>query len=110
MIPVRLRYRHWIPRLAGVQAIVLYPYVLFSATKEKVSPLLLKHEMVHVRQVRREGWIRFYAAYLREYFALRLRGKSRDEAYRKISFEREAYASAGQIELSEAEKKETGLA
>ena len=109
MIPVRLRYRHWIPRLIGVDAIVLYPYVLFTGAKEGIAPLLLKHEMIHVRQVRREGWAGFYARYLKEYFSLRLKGKNRNEAYRNISFEQEAYELAGAVELSEMEKKEVGV-
>jgi hypothetical protein len=89
---------------------VLYPYVLFSEPRTEVSSTLLQHELIHVRQVRSNGWLRFYAQYLREYFSLRLSGSSGEEAYRNISFEKEAYAFAGQIVLSEAEKVETGLA
>jgi hypothetical protein len=110
LIKLRLRYEHWIPRRLGVRAIVLYPYVLFSGGRAEVGPLLLRHEMIHVRQVRRSGWLRFYARYLKEYFFFRLRGNSGPEAYRKISFEDEAYALAEKIDLTEAEKREVDLA
>lgn len=110
MTSLRLRYEHWIPRRLAVRAIVLYPYVLFSDSRERVDALLLRHEIVHVRQVRRLGWWRFYSHYLWEYFRHRCSGMEGEAAYRKISFEQEAYALAPALEISEAEKKETGLA
>lgn len=54
--------------------------------------IALRHELVHVRQVRRHGVIAFYCRWLSEYFANRFRGVSSHEAYRRISFEREAFS------------------
>jgi hypothetical protein len=110
LIAVRARFSHWIPRGLGVKAIVLYPYMLFSAAREEVELSLWRHEMIHVRQVRHCGWLRFYGRYLAEYFTQRLGGKSAQQASRDISFEQDAYGMANRIELTEAEKKETGLA
>ena len=58
----RLRYgRKWV-RFTGHDAIVLYPYVFF---REKFPPAdLIKHELVHVKQVQRLGWFKFYFLYL----------------------------------------------
>ncbi|MGH9458323.1 MAG: eCIS core domain-containing protein [Thermoanaerobaculia bacterium] len=54
---------------------------------------VIRHELAHVDQVRRLGLVRFLAAYVREYLALRLRGLGHVAAYRAISFEREARAA-----------------
>lgn len=105
---IRVRNGHWIPRLLKVEGIVLYPYVLFA--RREISPVLLAHEMVHVRQVRARGWLAFYGGYLREYLRGRLSGQSHDAAYRAISFEDEAYRTQGLIALTEAEQRELGLA
>jgi hypothetical protein len=51
---------------------------------------ILAHELVHVAQIERVGWLRFYGRYLREYIANRRKGMSASEAYRRISFEEEA--------------------
>lgn len=76
-------------RRFGIRGMVLYPFILYSSRTP--DPELIRHELVHVAQIRRLGVIRFYATYLFEYFVLRLRGFSHDSAYRGISFEREAY-------------------
>lgn len=106
---VRPRYNHWFAKILGVKAIVLYPYILFSEKKEEVSLFTLQHEMIHVRQVREFGWIRFYSTYLWEYFRHRLRTKSRAQAYYQISFEKEAYQNQDRVVLSESECHEIGL-
>ncbi|HEV2721856.1 MAG TPA: hypothetical protein VG323_17685 [Thermoanaerobaculia bacterium] len=53
--------------------------------------ILLRHEMVHVRQMEQLGVIVFLARYLGEYVRNRFRGMSHDAAYRAISFEAEAF-------------------
>jgi hypothetical protein len=54
--------------------------------------VLLAHEAAHAAQYERLGAWRFRWRYLLEYARGRLRGLSRDAAYRAISFEREARA------------------
>ena len=54
--------------------------------------VLLRHEMVHVRQMEQLGVPRFLWRYVGEYVRNRLRGMDHDAAYRAISFEREAFA------------------
>lgn len=46
------------------QAIVLYPFVFYKSqeAKDKYGA----HEMIHVEQVQRLGWFKFYASYLWE--------------------------------------------
>ncbi len=54
---------------------------------------LLRHEIEHVRQINRIGLIRFYARYGVEYVRHRRAGMTSWDAYRAISFEREARAA-----------------
>jgi hypothetical protein len=58
-------------------------YVIDDAT--------LRHELVHFRQIQRLGLFTFYWTWAREYVANRRRGMNSDEAYRRISLEREAF-------------------
>jgi hypothetical protein len=51
---------------------------------------LLRHELVHVRQWRELGAIRFLVRYLGDYLRWRLRGYGHWAAYRRIPLEVEA--------------------
>jgi hypothetical protein len=54
---------------------------------------LIRHELAHVKQVGRLGFFRFLFRYVREYVRNRRRGLGAAEAYRRISFEEEAFAA-----------------
>ncbi len=54
---------------------------------------LLRHELVHVRQIERLGAMRFYSTYVREYVHNRRWGLPPSEAYRRISLEIQAFAA-----------------
>ena len=56
---------------------------------------LLAHELVHVRQWRELGAVRFLWRYLGSYARGRLRGLRHRDAYAAIPFEREARVTAG---------------
>ncbi|HEY2332490.1 MAG TPA: DUF4157 domain-containing protein [Acidimicrobiales bacterium] len=51
---------------------------------------LLRHELVHVDQWRRLGFLRFSVQYLGSYLQSRLAGASHHDAYRRIPLEIEA--------------------
>src|SRR6185295_3019313 len=51
---------------------------------------LLRHELAHVKQIAEVGLFAFYWRYVAEYVRNRRRGMSSHDAYRHISFEREA--------------------
>lgn len=96
---VRVGYPLWLRPflLRGVVALTLGRRIFLSrellAGREERVEAVLRHELVHVRQARRLGAVRFVAAYFGEYVALRRRGLPHVEAYRAISFEREAAAA-----------------
>lgn len=54
---------------------------------------LVRHELVHVRQMGEIGFLPFLWRYLREYAGNRRRGMSHDDAYLAVSFEVEAFAA-----------------
>ena len=78
-----------IAKVLNVQAIVLYPFVFFA--EKNPGDILINHEMIHITQIKKLGVLRFYFHYIREYFSGRQKGLNHHEAYRSISFEKEAY-------------------
>lgn len=76
-------------KLLKIEGIVLYPFIFFAA--KDPHAVLDNHERIHCDQIRRDGVIVFYTRYLWEYFMNRRKGMNRDQAYRAISYEKEAY-------------------
>lgn len=89
---VRHLTRHWLPALLGATAVALGRRVYWS---HDIVPSLVAHEMVHVRQWREHGTVRFLARYLGDYARGRMRGLGHCDAYLAIEFEREARAAEG---------------
>lgn len=85
---IRRVYNSWIPQLFNVGAITLYPFILFRRTvlgikaNRKNPEHLFKHEYIHIEQVRKLGWFRFYFTYLVE---------CKRNGYRQNKYEVEAY-------------------
>jgi len=52
---------------------------------------LINHEQVHLSQIQKDGVLKFYFNYLKEYFHGRRQGLSHYKAYRNISYEKEAF-------------------
>ena len=73
----------------GTAGMTLGRWILLRRGKEHDRGLLA-HEMVHVRQWRERGVIRFLGAYVGEYLRARSRGLGHWDAYRAICFEVEA--------------------
>jgi hypothetical protein len=73
----------------GIRGIVLYPFVIFAP--KHPDAILKHHEYIHWQQVKAHGFFYFYLIYLRDYLKGRKKGLNHDQAYREISFEKEAY-------------------
>lgn len=104
---VKIKYRHWafrLPLLRHYRGICLGRTILFKHGEEDISQTLLRHELAHQEQIAREGMLRFYAVYLRDYFRNLARYKSHWAAYRNIPFEVEARAA--EETLSPAAKRD----
>lgn len=76
-------------KLFQINGIVLWPFVLYA---EKF-PLeeVMRHEQVHLEQIRKDGVLTFYLRYLEDYLKGRANGLSHHEAYLNIPYEKEAY-------------------
>ncbi len=89
---IRIVRNSRIPPLCGEWATTIYPFIFLkaglSADQERI---ILSHEMIHVAQVERLGWLRFYTSYIVYYIKGRLKGLSHKDAYLAIPFEAEAY-------------------
>lgn len=70
-------------------AITLYPFVF---TRAKLNATQLRHEEIHAEQQKELMLVVFYILYFAEWIINLVRYKGANMAYRRISFEREAYA------------------
>jgi hypothetical protein len=92
---IRPIFGFWPLRFAGIKAITLYPFIFFrysSLYYLMYDPNVLKHEMIHVEQIRRVGFFKFYLTY-----------PFRHRRYEGEAYEREGYA------LTLNERRELGL-
>lgn len=85
----------------GIEGVTYWRYVIVDAAvlrgdRDRLARLAI-HELVHVRQFSTVGYLPFVFSYVRQYLSGRLRGLSGYDAYRAISFEREARELTAQI-------------
>ncbi|MDO4225212.1 MAG: hypothetical protein Q4C75_04915 [Bergeyella zoohelcum] len=72
--------------------ITLFPFILVKNRRDKYNKTLINHEKIHLRQQIELLVVFFYIWYVAEYYYHFFRLKNPYQAYRSISFEREAYA------------------
>ena len=82
--------RPWLWR--DVAAITIGRRVWISEGARDLEPLI-RHELVHVRQMGEVGVLRFLWRYVRHYIRNRRRGMRHHEAYLAIPYEVEAFAA-----------------
>jgi hypothetical protein len=90
---VRFRFPWWLrPFTRGILGITLGRRVYLDGMAADAHKTL-RHELAHVRQIRRLGLFRFYGRFAREYVDNRRRGWPAHHAYQRISLELEALAA-----------------
>jgi hypothetical protein len=89
-----------------LEGIVLWPFVFISKPKDKTSPRILKHELTHVDQVRREGPLKFYTKYLYYIYKSRQQNGDFQNAFFYNEYEDEAYENENHP-LTDEEIRET---
>lgn len=87
---MKIIYNRVIPFGRKFLAINLFG-VLFA--KGECTSSLLNHEMIHTAQMKELLYIPFYIIYVLEWLVRMIQYRNSFEAYRNISFEREAYSN-----------------
>ena len=85
-----LVFKYLIPR--GFRGFTIFPFIFLLNKKDKLNPVLLNHERIHIRQQIELLVIPFYLCYGIEFLVRLVQYKNRRTAYYNISFEREAYS------------------
>ncbi|MDO5616958.1 MAG: hypothetical protein Q4G16_12250 [Cruoricaptor ignavus] len=76
-----------------INGICLFPFILLSNPKDKSNKRLINHEKIHYRQQMELLVIPFYIWYVVEFYYWNFKLKDSFLAYKRISFEREAFAN-----------------
>jgi hypothetical protein len=74
-----------------INGITLFPFIFIRKLEDKDNKILINHEKIHLRQQVELCIVFFYIWYLVEYYYWLIKLKKPYDAYRRISFEREAY-------------------
>ena len=97
---MKVIYNNIIP-FPGFKAINIFG-VLFARTGSKIDSTTINHESIHTAQMKELLYIFFYIWYVLEWI---VRLFMKGNAYRNISFEREAYDNESNLEyLDERDK------
>lgn len=99
---VRIFYNSWFANMIVGKNITLYPFI-FMMSNEQTSRAnhILNHEWIHILQIRKIGFFKFYGTYLVQYVRNLLTYWSFDKAYMAITYEQEAYAGQNDLCLPE---------
>lgn len=74
-----------------ISGITLFPFIILQRKEDRDNPVLVNHEKIHLRQQLELLILPFYFLYVTEYILRFIYLKNSYQAYRSISFEREAY-------------------
>lgn len=83
--------------ISGYTAIMLFG-VIFVRHGVQLSPRTIRHEHIHKKQMIEMLVIFFYLWYCVEYMVRLCMYRNQKEAYRNISFEREAYVNDSKLD------------
>lgn len=98
---MKIIYNKFIP-FKGFKAINLFGILFVRGTISDINLKLLNHEKIHTAQMKELGYILFYIIYILEWlYRLMCKGN----AYRNISFEKEAYNNENNLNYLNTRKK-----
>lgn len=87
---MKIIYNNILP-LRGFSAINLFGFVFVRKEFKPIYEITIRHEAIHTVQMRELLYILFYIWYVLEWLFRLIQYEDSKEAYRNISFEREAY-------------------
>lgn len=100
---MKVIYNGLIP-FKGFKAINLFG-VLFVRNGSRMCSVDYRHETIHTAQMKEMLYLFFYPAYILEWLFHLFQCRDSREAYRRISFEREAYAHQEDMDYLKKRKK-----
>ena len=74
--------------VVSVYAITLFPFIISSSDMDEFT---MNHELIHYEQQKELYLIGFYVLYVYDYIKGVLKYQDKEQAYRNIRFEQEAY-------------------
>ena len=77
----------------GYRGMTVFPFVILREAADAENVVLMNHEKIHFRQQLELFVLPFFVWYLADYMVKLIRYRDKNEAYRNIVFEREAYAN-----------------
>ena len=101
---MKIIYNNVIP-FKGFRAMNLFGVMFARKSAYPISEKTINHESIHTAQMKEHGYIFFYIIYFVEWLYRLIRYVyTGEDAYRNISFEREAYAHDGDMKYLENRK------
>lgn|SRR5690606_18209688 len=82
--------RFFVPK--GYSGITIFPFIILRE-RQNQKGTLINHEKIHIRQQLETAVVLFFIWYTIEFLVRYLMVGNKRQAYRNISFEREAYAN-----------------
>ncbi len=76
--------------VVSVYAITLFPFIISSSDMDEFT---MNHELIHYEQQKELYLIGFYVLYVYDYIKGVLKYQDKEQAYRNIRFEQEAYSN-----------------
>ncbi len=89
---MKIRYTKHFP-IKGYAAINIFGFIFARNEYSPLSKKLINHEAIHTLQMRELLYVFFYMWYGLEWLIRLIQYRNTKDAYRNISFEREAYAN-----------------
>ncbi len=83
--------KFWVPK--NFSGITIYPFVFVRENYLRTYKTFVNHEKIHLRQQIELLIIPFFIWYVLEFLVRWIQFKNKKQAYRNISFEREAYTN-----------------
>ncbi len=82
----------------GYTGMTIFPFVFVKTSSLKTNWVLINHEKIHLKQQLELLIIPFYLVYVIEFIVRLIQYRNWGNAYRNISFEREAYKKEFDLE------------
>lgn len=77
----------------SVNAMAFFPFIILKNIVQKENKILINHEKIHIKQQTELLVLFFFIWYFVEYLIRLFIYQNFDQAYRNISFEKEAYSN-----------------